>query len=167
VKPERLPAVKDQDLAKELAALGYPGFAYMRTWKLRNPAEVLTTALAQPDLETRVVEALPWVLLRFTDLDWEWVKKAATRNSLQNRLGFVTTLAYRLAQSDSALSGKAETLARYAQDLEALRLNAEDTLCKSSLTSAERSWLEQHRPPDAARWHLLTDLSPQHLSYAV
>jgi len=49
------------ELASDLAALGYPGFAHMRPrrWVLKNPAEVLLAALAQDDLEPRLVEALP------------------------------------------------------------------------------------------------------------
>src|SRR3972149_634794 len=50
-------------LAKDLAGLGYPGLAYLRAraWRPKNPGEVLLTALAQDDLEPRLVEALPWL----------------------------------------------------------------------------------------------------------
>ena len=51
-----------QQVAEELSALGYPGFAYMRTRKRRNPAEALVAALKQENLEARLAEALPWVL---------------------------------------------------------------------------------------------------------
>ena len=65
------PVAASQALARDLAALGYPGFAYLRSRgaRLVNPAVVLLSALAQDDLEPRLVEALPWLLLRYWDLD--------------------------------------------------------------------------------------------------
>ncbi len=61
--PERLPMrVDSQRLAQQLGSLGYLGFAYLRATKKRNPAEVLLTALAQENLESRLTEALPWLL---------------------------------------------------------------------------------------------------------
>ena len=55
------PRVDADTLANDLAALGYPGFAHLRPPKQRpkNPSDVLLEALAQDDLEARVVEALP------------------------------------------------------------------------------------------------------------
>jgi len=50
--------------------------------------------------------------------------------------------------------------------LERSRLVWEDTLCRESLSQAERRWLEVHRPEDAKHWGVLTDLSPEHLKYA-
>src|SRR5437899_10134999 len=86
-------------LVRDLAALGYPGFAYLRprTWRPKNPGEVLLTALAQEDLESRLVEALPWLVLRYSTLDWTWVVREAKVRDLQNRLGFVVGLARHLA----------------------------------------------------------------------
>src|SRR5438552_7111706 len=87
-------------LAGDLAALGYPGLAYLRPrkWKPKNPGEVLLAALAQDDLEPRLVEALPWLVLRYLPLDWAWVVCAAKVHDLQNRLGFVVSLARGLAE---------------------------------------------------------------------
>src|ERR1700675_1132159 len=62
-----------------------------------NPAEVLLGALAQDDLEPRLVEALPWLVLRYSTLDWSWVVREAKVRDLQNRLGFVVGLARQLA----------------------------------------------------------------------
>src|SRR5438552_17211323 len=78
-------------LARDLAGLGYPGLAYLRSRNRRpkNPGEVLLTALAQHDLEPRLVEALPWLVLRYWTLDWTWVVREAKMYDLQNRLGFV------------------------------------------------------------------------------
>ena len=60
--------VDAETLVRDLAALGYPGFAYLRprNWKPKNPGEVLLVALAQDDLEARLVEALPWLMLRYS-----------------------------------------------------------------------------------------------------
>jgi transcriptional regulator with XRE-family HTH domain len=48
-----------EGLARDLAALGYPGFAHLRPrhWTPKNPSEVLLTALAQDHLEARLVGA--------------------------------------------------------------------------------------------------------------
>lgn len=48
----------------DLGALGYPAFTYLRGEPTRNPAQLLANALNQSDLDSRVVEALPWVPIR-------------------------------------------------------------------------------------------------------
>ena len=128
--------------------------------------EVLLSALSRDELDTRLVEALPWVVLKFSDLDWQWLTNAAKVNDLQNRLGFVTGLARRLAE----LRGErelADLLAREELVLERSRLMREDTLCHESLTQAERRWLRKNRPAEAKHWGLLTDLTPEQLDHAV
>ena len=163
---ERLMPQDEDMLAVELAALGYPGFAYLKSGRKRNPAEVLASALGNSNLDSRVTEALPWVLLHYPNLDWQWLVKAVKLHDLQNRLGFVTNVARRVAES----LGREETTAMLAQQesgLEPSRLTREDTLCHESLSKAERQWLRSNRPPEAQHWNLLTDLSPEHLSYAI
>ena len=96
------PRVGPERMAKDLAALGYPGFAYMRGGRRRNPAEVLFNALAQNNLEPRLTEALPWVLVQYADLDWNWLVSAVKQHDLQNRLGFLTALAVQMAESRNA-----------------------------------------------------------------
>jgi transcriptional regulator with XRE-family HTH domain len=158
------PADKDA-LAMDLAALGYPGLSYLKPKRKRNPAEVLLSALSARDLDVRLTEALPWVLLKFPDLDWQWLVAAAKLNDLQNRLGFVTGVARRLAE----MSGDGDTaalLGRREAALERSRLMREDTLCHDSLTETERRWLRKNRPEEARHWGLLTDMSPEHLSHA-
>ncbi len=152
-------------LAKDLAGLGYPGFAYLRSpsWKPKNPGEVLLAALACDDLESRLVEALPWLVLRYHALDWTWVMREAKVHDLQNRLGFVVSLARRLAER--AHDRAARTLARLEGDLERSRLAREDTLCRASLTEPERRWLAKHRSKDARHWSLLTDWTAEALRY--
>ncbi|HMJ22934.1 MAG TPA: hypothetical protein VK513_13540 [Terriglobales bacterium] len=52
------------DYAQELSNLGYPGFAHFQSGEPnRNPAQLLVKALSEHDLDRRVVEALPWLVL--------------------------------------------------------------------------------------------------------
>src|SRR5258708_4940938 len=89
-------------LRSELAGLGYPGFAHVRGRVRHNPAEVLLNALNQSELDTRVVEGLPWLAFTYADLDWDWTVQNAKLGDLQNRLGFVATLASRLGTWQSS-----------------------------------------------------------------
>ncbi len=161
-------ASSDSDkLRSELAGLGYPGFAHVRGRVRHNPAEVLLNALNQSELDTRVVEGLPWVAFTYADLDWDWAVQNAKLCDLQNRLGFVTTLASRLGTSQSSNKPTGEPRSRrlkeYVAVLDRSRLAREDTLCHDSLTETERKWLRANRPPDAAHWNLLTDMKAENL----
>jgi hypothetical protein len=159
-------SLEENELAYELASLGYPGLVYLRSnRRRRNPAEVLLSALSASDLDSRIVEALPWVVWKFSNLNWEWLTGAAKLNDLQNRLGFVITVARRLAEHFGERD-KAVLLSDREKLLEPSRLAREDTLCHDSLTEAERRWLRKHRPQEAKHWGLLTDLTLEHLSYA-
>ena len=157
--------VNAQRLAEALGTLGYPGFAYLKRGRRWNPAQVLLVALQQPDLETRLVEALPWVVVRYSNLDWEWLLDRAKVHDLQNRLGFLLTLARRVAERNGAHETSAH-LATLEQRLDRSRLAREGTLCRESMTMSERRWLASHRPADAQHWNLLTDLDPEHLPHA-
>jgi transcriptional regulator with XRE-family HTH domain len=144
-------------LAYELASLGYPGFAHLRgRAKRANPAEFLLTALGQRNLEARVAEGLPWLVLQYRDMPLEWLVREARARTLQNRLGFVVTLGRRAACRDD-LEGLEQTLADS-------RLEKEDSFCKE-LNEAERRWLRAHRSDEAKQWHLLSDLQPSALRY--
>ena len=159
--------VDPQSLAQQFASLGYPGFAYLRAARKRNPAEVLLTALAQDDLESRLTEALPWLLLHHADMNREWLVKQARLRNLSNRLGFVVTLAMGVAtRMGDASPMRDEALNRLEAELSESRLDKEDTLCQSSLSQREREWLRETRPEGAKYWHLLTDWRAEHLQYA-
>ncbi len=147
-----------ESLARDLAGLGYPGFAHLRPrqWKPRNPSEVLLAALAQDDLDARLVEALPWLVLTCWPLDRDWLVRHAKLHDLQNRLGFVVTLARRLAERVGD-EQKARALRDLATELERSRLARQDTLCRASLSGGERRWLMAHRSADARHWNVLTD----------
>jgi len=160
--------VKPQNLAQQLASLGYPGFAYLRAAKKRNPFEVLMTALAQDDLESRLTEALPWLLLHYSDTSSQWLVDQARLRNLSNRLGFVVTLAKGVSERQGDTHSKRyQALVCLEQQLAESRLDKEDTLCQSSLSQMERTRLKETQPPEAVYWHLLTDWKPEHLQYAV
>lgn len=147
---------------RDLAALGYPGFAYVRGGRRRNPASVLVAALECEELDPRVVEALPWLLFRFPTMDREWLVRQAKLRDLQNRLGFVASLARELGESRGV---DAELAAALEARLFVSRLAREDGLCEASMSERTRGWLRQHRPEAAARWNLLTNLQAEHLAY--
>ena len=148
-----------------LAALGYPGFTHVRRGRRVNPAQLLLTALRMPDLEPRLAEALPWVVWQHPTLNWHWLLAQAKLHDLQNRLGFVVALARQVAERHGQ-SDRAAVLAATEAQLERSRLVREDTLCRESMTQAERRWRRQRRSATALHWNLLTGLVPEHLSYA-
>jgi len=164
--PESAPESADpQRLARQLAGLGYPGFAHLRSLKT-NPAAVVLGSLVQSDLEVRLTEALPWVLLTYPEMDWSWLVRHAKLHDVQNRLGFLVTLAKDLASAVPQFRGALEPLSSVENQLERARLAREDTLCRDSMPAAERRWLEETRSPLARHWNLLTGLTPGRLPYA-
>lgn len=151
-------------LARQLSGLGYPGFTHLRPRKA-NPSAVVLEALLQKDLETRLAEALPWVLLTYPDLDWAWLVGHAKLHDAQNRLGFLVAVAKEYAAAKPELEAAFTQLAGVERQLERARLVREDTLCRDSMPAAERSWLKAHRSALARHWNLLTGLRADQLSY--
>jgi transcriptional regulator with XRE-family HTH domain len=149
-----------------LGSLGYPGFAYLRTSVRLNPVELLMAALDSDDLDSRVTEALAWLPLAYPHLNWEWLTANAKLRDRQNRLGFVVELARQAAKKGGNSRLEKELAARVAK-LEPSRLAKEDTLCRESMTQAERVWLRRHRPKSAKHWNLLTDLTVEQLDHVV
>lgn len=155
----------DRRLTEMLAKLGYPGFSYLRARVLeKNPYEVLLTALAQRSLDGRVAEALPWVAMKFAQPD-TWFVANARKYNLQNKLGFVVTLARRLAEKQNNHTRSRE-LMQLENALDDSRLAKEDVFYRPLRTESEREWLRKNRTEDAAHWNLLTDMRPEHLQYA-
>jgi transcriptional regulator with XRE-family HTH domain len=149
--------VTDDFLARELALLGYPGFAHLRRGgRTVNPAEYLLTALAQRNLEARVAEGLPWLVRRYPDVPRDWLVREARVRNLQNRLGFVVTLG-RLAAGENDPQPLEQTLADS-------KLEKVDSFCKE-LHEAERQWLMENSSREAKQWNLLSDLRPDMLRY--
>ena len=159
-----LAPIDPPELTAALARRGYAGFAHLRkTGQHRNPAELVARALAHADLDVRLVEALPWILATFQDLDWAWLVAQCRLVNLQNRLGFMAVLAGQTMTPGAA--GRA--LRDLPSHLEPSRLAGEATLCRDSMSRAERNWVRQHRSPDAAHWNLLTTLTVAQLTHAV
>ncbi|MGB2898855.1 MAG: helix-turn-helix transcriptional regulator [Candidatus Acidiferrum sp.] len=158
----------DQRLAESLAKLGYPGFAYLRTHvPSKNPDEVLLTALGQDRLEARVAEALPWVAMHYSHGGSKWLVEQARKFNLQNRLGFVVSLALSVAERVSGHENtRVQSLRELRSKLDESRLVKEDVFYRPPRTESERQWLTQNRSEEAAHWNLLTDLRPEHLQYA-
>lgn len=154
----RAPKHADPDsLARQLAALGYPGFAYLRAAARKvNPATFLLTALSQDSLEARVAEGLPWVVLRYPDMDFDWLVQQARMNNLQNRLGFCVALARAASGNDILLD--------LEQKLSDSKLGREDYFGRKP-NQVERRWLQEHSSRQARQWNLLSDLRPESLRY--
>ncbi len=161
------PHADPDKLAQELAGLGYPGFAHLPRSLKANPAAVLLEALIQPDLEVRLVEALPWVVLeKHSDVDWAWLVPEVARRDAQNRLGFIVAMAREFATGRVQFQEALEQLCSVQQALERVRLDKEDTLCRASMPAAEREWLATARGALAAHWNLITGLTPEQLPYS-
>jgi len=163
----RLQRVDAQSLTEQVAALGYPGFAYLRSRvRKRNPSEFLLTALGQENLEARLVEALPWLLLRYWDLDSKWLVEQAKLHDLQNRLGFIARLAREVSEKTSPPNEeRTQTLRELELALEQSKLARMDTLCQKTLTSRERQWLTEQMTEEARDWNLLTPWRSGQLRY--
>lgn len=162
--PER--SLGADELAAELSNLGYPGFRHLRRPRqvAKNPAAVLLLALRSDRLEPRSAEALPWLVATFQNLDWEWLVPRVKALDLQNRLGFVVTLARQLAERMNAPGAGA--LREREASLERSRLVREDVFGRTTLTETEKRWLRTTRPPEARHWNVLSSLTAEHLSHA-
>jgi hypothetical protein len=159
---------RSRALCDALGALGYPGLRSLVADEeeevQHDPAVVLLAALSCDHVDGRVVEALPWLVISFENLDWEWIIREARRRHAQNRLGYIVCLALRVS---AGAAGSMEQLARLSSVEERLfeyRLDKEDTLCRK-VPDAERKWLRDSRPSEARQWNLLTDLRAKDLSY--
>jgi transcriptional regulator with XRE-family HTH domain len=150
----------DHQLAEDLGALGYPGYRYLQSTP-RNPAEVLLDALDRPNLDARLVEALPWLPLQYPEMNWEWLTAQVKLRNRQNRLGFVVALARKAAMRQA----KQETVKQLAEPLNSLeeaRLAKADTLCQDSWPPSQRQFAHKFRSRLAAHWNLDTRLTEDH-----
>ncbi len=151
----------------QLARLGYPGYAYRkRPGPMRHPAEVLLAGLAFDDLEPRLVEALPWLLLRHEGIDVGRLVADAKARDLQNRLGFMVALARQVAERKKEFERRLPELRLMEEALEHSRLALEETFGQGHPHERLREWLRTERSDAAKYWNLLTDLKVEHLPYA-
>lgn len=150
-----------------LGHLGYPGFRYLASGPAKvDPLEFVLDALITEDQDQRVTDALPWVLVHRTDLDYRRLTDEARLLNAQNRLGFlleVTVEAARKLHSDETAARLEPWLVR----LREARLFKEDTLCKSSLTQVERRRLRRSRSKAARFWRLFTDVNAREVAHVV
>ena len=158
------PPTGEREVAAELGRLGYPGLGGRRRGQARNPAAVLLTALSQADLDRGLIQALPWLFLRYPEMDPAWLLDRAKRLDLQNRLGFVASLAREVREARGEVVPA--NLLEFEAALERSRLARFGTLCQNSMLEDEGRWLFEHRSEQARRWNLLTDLKAEELPYA-
>ena len=151
-------------LASQIAALGYPKFSHLKKTGKINPAAVLISALKENDLDSRVVESLPWLIFNFSEMDWRQVIREAKLDDAQNRLGFLLSLAYAAAEQNED-GNKKDLFKRLLSTLEKSLLVLDDSFRRESLTATEKAWLRKNRPKDARRWRVLSNLSAEHLIY--
>lgn len=161
----KVDTVNDDQLTVDLATLGYKGFSHYKPARRKNPADVLLSALNANNRDARLMEALPWLVLAFPSMNWHDVKRVAKMHDLQNRLGFVVSVARGLAEKRRDKTAVA-TLAQREAELDRSMLAREDTLCNDQMTNAERRWLATNRTDDAKHWRILASLSPQLVRYA-
>jgi transcriptional regulator with XRE-family HTH domain len=175
LSPQKLPVSENfvlahadnQHLAESLAKLKYPGFAYMRSrLAKKNPSEFLLTALGQNELEARVAEALPWVVMQYAHGESTWLVEQARKLNLQNRLGFVVGLAAQVAEKVPKFNNRVQPLLALRAKLDAGRLAKNDVFYREPKSEGERHWLAQNRSPEAEHWNLLTDMKSEQLQYA-
>ena len=156
-----------EQLATDLAGLGYPGFAYLRTRRTpRNPSELLLSALAQDQLEARLFEALPWLVLKYWEMDPEWLVQQAKLHDLQNRLGFVVALARKAGQRSALPDSRRDAaLEQLEARLRGSLLAREELLAGAQVSESERRWLKKHRSKEARDWNVLSNWRPEALRY--
>ncbi len=156
-------------LTRQLSALGYPGFAHVRPVRRKNPAEVLLAALGNDNLDARVVEGLPWLLLQYGVMGEActgWMVEKARLHGLTNRLGFTVTLAKQVAERKGETTSDVYlALVRLEQELNRTRLAVPDTFCQDHLSQRQREWLLNARSEAAKHWNLLTNWQPEYLQY--
>lgn len=151
-------------LTAQIAGLGYPKFSHLKKTRKVNPAGVLMTALKTSDLDSRSLEALPWLIFNFSDMDWSQVIETAKLCDAQNRLGFLLSLAYKLSVKIKD-KNKKDLFKQLLSTLEKSRLARNDSFRRESLTETEKAWLKKNRPRDARHWRVLSNLSADHLIY--
>jgi transcriptional regulator with XRE-family HTH domain len=151
-------------LASQLAGLGYPKFSHLKKSTKVNPAVILMTALKTDELESRTVEALPWLIFNFPEMTWTNIIKTAKLYDAQNRLGFLLSIVHEKAETIGD-ENKKNLFKELLSVLEQSRLLREDTLWQKSLTETEKSWLKEKRPNNASFWRVLSNLSVKHLTF--
>lgn len=154
--------LQSRAMADALNLLGHPGFRTLfyeiDEEPAPDPAVALVAILACDDLEERIVEAAPWIVLRFEHMDWEWLIREACARQVQNRLGFVVNLAAQIAAEGGVEKERLIQLTRLEERLFEFRLDKEDTLCARRMSAEEKRSLREARTSEARQWGLITPL---------
>jgi transcriptional regulator with XRE-family HTH domain len=155
--------VSNEILREDIAALGFADFAgFKKKTRHKNPADVLFQAISKDNLDSETLKALPWLIVEFYDLKWEDVVKACKLNNLQNRLGFLISLAINIAVKKGEFK-KASSLSTIIAELEKSKLFREEYLCNSSPTPDEQTRFKSKRSKEAESWRIFTDLNIEDL----
>ncbi len=120
-------------------------------------------ALACDRLDEIVVEALPWLVLRYDNLDWQWLLAEARRRGVQNRLGFVVSLAVRAAAGSLGMD-RLTRLAAIEEDLFACRLPKQETRWLR-MPPARRQSAAARSSQEAAQWGVPSSLRPDEIRF--
>jgi len=112
----------------------------------------------------RTTEGLPWVVLRYPHLDWSWLLREVKLRNRQNRLGFVASLANKIALQNGPVV-VLNVLEPVLRELEDARLAREDTLCQESWPLSRKQHVRAVRSKLAAHWNLDTRLSEVDLAH--
>ena len=126
-------------------------------------------ALGQDRLEARVAEALLWVVMHYGHGRSNWLVEQARKFNLQNRLGFVVSLALQVVErvpGSGQESARVQSLRELRSKLDESRLVKQDVFYRPPQTEGEKQWLVRNRSQEAVHWNLLTDLKPEQLQYA-
>ena len=146
----------DSTLRGQLSALGYPGFAHLtRSRSKAKPDALLLSVLSKPDADSRIVDALPWLVRRYAcNMDLDWLVRQAKLRDLQNRVGFLLQMA----------GDATPEVLTAVRELDRARLLRESTLCWDGMPAATREWMRANRTPLAAHWNILTRLKAEDIS---
>jgi transcriptional regulator with XRE-family HTH domain len=164
--PPEVSETSSEFLARKLAGLGYPPYEHLRTGPPANPAAVVLEAVSSNRVDPRVMEAMPWVLVRYPELEWNWLVKNSKLKNVQNRLGFLVAVSRELVKQQPDSAAADASLANAEVELERARLAAETTLGRERMPAAEREWLRANRPSQAAHWNVLTTMTADRLRHA-
>lgn len=176
-KGELPPALDEDYPEKALAVLGYPGFAYLTRYikfetqreRTPNPTELIQWAIAENVLNTRIMEALPWLLAAYVSrIDWKSLIDNAQKQGVQNWLGYLVCLALKLVESKPSLSHpEAQRLLKKSSlQFQEIRHTREQTLMNEEIGPVMRTWVQANRPQEAAEWHILTTIAMDDLQHA-
>lgn len=151
-------ASRDDDFRAQLSGLGYSGFAHVAPVRLKSgPDDLLLSILSAPDMDARVVEALPWFVREYADsMDMNWLVRQAKLRDLQNRLGFVLQV----------VDIETPAIVSAVRELERARLLEEATLCWDSMPAATREWMRANRTALARHWNVLTRMRSEEVPNA-